>query len=300
MSNRIPNIGWLFYKDYYRDLEQALKKRKGDEPLELGLERKNNAIFGQKLEQYDTSLFSVQQANYSLSAKTRYPGLLAGTGVSHIIKDKEELKLGFSFDHTTGLPYLPASSVKGLLRSYFPSRLRNAAKSHKQGSPERKALEWKATQLSKLMVQLLLPKDIRGNISEDKERWLLLLEEHIFEGKDPAGRAPQSIYNRDIFFDAYPLESAYQGRGNADRGRFLGKGAITPHGKDLFKEPNPISFLKVLPEVVFRFPFRLTESVIGDVVVSPFHKYLLFKEIITRFGVGAKTNVGYGRMEEES
>lgn len=31
-----------------------------------------------------------------------------------------ELKLGMQFDHTTGLPYIPGSTVKGVLRSFFP------------------------------------------------------------------------------------------------------------------------------------------------------------------------------------
>lgn len=44
-----------------------------------------------------------------------YPGLYVGMGYSI----DEKLENGMSFDYTTGLPYIPGSEVKGMLRSCF-------------------------------------------------------------------------------------------------------------------------------------------------------------------------------------
>ncbi len=59
----------------------------------------------------------------SFRLATVYPGLLVGTGYPHegLRKAKNSaIKLGFFFDHVTGLPVIPGSSLKGVLRSYFP------------------------------------------------------------------------------------------------------------------------------------------------------------------------------------
>ncbi len=50
---------------------------------------------------------------------TTYPGLLMGSGNLHDVSCKGAYKLGFSFDYVNGLPYLPGSSLKGVLRSGF-------------------------------------------------------------------------------------------------------------------------------------------------------------------------------------
>ena len=53
---------------------------------------------------------------------TAYPGVLIGTGNPHEISMENAIKCGFSFDYVTGLPYIPGSSIKGMLRSYFSKR----------------------------------------------------------------------------------------------------------------------------------------------------------------------------------
>ena len=49
-----------------------------------------------------------------------YPGLLVGTGYIHTTGlSNDEIKMGFSFDYVSGLPYIPATSVKGTLKQAF-------------------------------------------------------------------------------------------------------------------------------------------------------------------------------------
>lgn len=90
--------------------------------------------------------------------------------------------------------------------------------------------------------------------------------------------------NADIFYDAEIIKAdAYD--------RILGDDYITPHN-DPLKDPIPLRFIKVLPDVTFLFQFELS----GDGLLSKHDKEKLFRDILSDLGVGAKTNVGYGKF----
>jgi CRISPR-associated protein Cmr6 len=108
------------------------------------------------------------------------------------------------------------------------------------------------------------------------------LRDCIFEGEIDGKQLP--IYRRDIFHDAYFSKS------NA-KGLFLGTDYITPHKDNPLKNPQPIKFLKILPEVEITFRFELR-----DEIIKAMDKFKLFRQILLDFGVGAKTNVGYGQL----
>ena len=90
-----------------------------------------------------------------------------------------------------------------------------------------------------------------------------------------------------------------------ENNKIFGSDYITPHKNndsesdipDEFCEPNPIKFLKVLPAVTFKFQFKsadknsLSENILKEYIE-------LFKQIILDFGLGAKTNIGYGKFQE--
>ncbi len=96
--------------------------------------------------------------------------------------------------------------------------------------------------------------------------------------------------NGDIFFDAQIISS----------GKILGDDYITPHGNDPLKNPKPLRFIKVMPDVTFRFYFELSDyNTDGKIVFTKDDKALLFAKIISDLGVGAKTNVGYGKFDME-
>lgn len=93
----------------------------------------------------------------SFPLKTIYPGLLIGAGYTHTYKsvkksqDKKQaepgdFQLGFFFDHTTGMPVVPGSSVKGVLKSVFP---RDADKPEIQNEKKKYLLEIKGSGLTK-------------------------------------------------------------------------------------------------------------------------------------------------------
>ena len=173
---------------------------------------------------------------------------LAEKIVDMCISGNEEIKTGFSFDYTTGQPYIPASSVKGMLRSYF--------KEHRQAVSE------------------IIKAKTDKEFSEDE---IALLESDIFD------------YN-DIFLDTV----VYWG----DKyGHMLSSDYITPHDTDHIKNPVPIRILKINPGVRLEFRFLLNDHTVNDKTVKKDMLKDIFTELLSLFGVGAKTNVGYGIMQ---
>jgi CRISPR-associated protein Cmr6 len=272
------NIGYKYYKEYFSQLKID----------QNGIPTLDTTSINQNIYNYHLSAFSSLSKFFehsyindnTLKLTTLYPGLLIGSGYIHEIgsdeKDyegeylvKNELKLGFFFDHTTGLPILPGSTVKGMLRSAF-------AKATDK-------INEKSNNKASLYIQELL-KNITGN------NWTLEsiynLEMSIFEGEEG-----QSQYKRDVFFDAFPL------RKEDDENKFLGNDYITPH-KSALENPNPIQFLKILPQVTFQFNFHLQDFKWGEIEkLTASNKSELFKQILLDLGIGAKTNVGYGQFE---
>ena len=197
--------------------------------------------------------------------KTTYPGLVCGIGYHHEVNkpksngnqtDKEDsaevYNLGMYFDYTFGLPVIPGSSIKGMLRSAI--------------------LEW----------GILEDKDVlkKCGFGEGKDIDGTTFIEKVFEGKG------LSIYDRDIFLDAVPVGTPKQ--------YLFGEDYITHHPHPL-QNPKPVRFLRVNPGVTYQFRFILKDH--GG--FSAEFKLKLFKEIICTFGLGAKTNVGYGQFVEK-
>jgi len=224
---------------------------------------------------------------------TIYPGLICGIGYEHELGFENEFKLGFAFDHTTGLPYIPGSSVKGTLRSafrhydYMKSIFENWINNATNCPSD---LKDKGEELNKILE--LNVWDKLGN--------------HIFDGiqyrKDKKLNMANMLntYKRDLFFDAFISETSKD-----NQGLFLADDYITCHQNSKhpemspFTNPNPVRFLKVRSDVTFTFGFQLQDTVMEDgLVFSKIMKRELFKQILLDLGIGAKTNVGYGQFKE--
>lgn len=261
------NIGWIFYRDLYRHFAQdcsIISNFTNTTPEEAEKEyvkRKITYILNSSLQssnespkKYINSYAPIFNNSTSIiHLKTTYPGLLIGSGLNHGLSDEGDIKIGFAFDYTSGLPYIPGSSVKGVLRSVFPTSDNDSRVKY-------------------------LNKILNKNFEYTKYSEL---EKILFEG---------SGNNMVIYFDAFISESK-----NKD-GRILGNDYITPH-KEALKEPVPIQFLKVLPDVVFQFQFRIPpQFAYKDLRYKNIED--LFKKILIDLGIGAKTNVGYGHFLE--
>ena len=137
-TESVFNMGWYFTRRYYRDMQLSSASVKEIYTDAKGMEKDREMGNEQevKYRMYNRSLFHTSlkpewaDSNRELIAvlggeafrlATTYPGLLLGTGLHHGTGGlKHDLKMGFQFDYTTGLPYIPGSSLKGVLRSMFP------------------------------------------------------------------------------------------------------------------------------------------------------------------------------------
>lgn len=258
--NSFENPGLLFYRYYFKDEVQGRKTE---------TQKKNEALF-------NTPLRPVQiepDAPHCFELTTIYPGLLAGSGYMHNQQGNDYLKLGFYFDHTTGLPCIPGSSVKGALRHAVEhwDYIGSIATELKDGT--RKCDD----------PDVLQTFDLSEINAED-------FKKAVFGDQ----KTTDSVYDRDLFFDAFPVRTGNPGS------RFLANDYITPHINrkhpelSPFTDPDPLQFLKVLPGVTFRFGFRLTDNGLPGKT-----KLELFRQILLDQGIGAKTNVGYGQFLQD-
>jgi CRISPR-associated protein Cmr6 len=280
----MANLSWLFYKGYYDGFTYWQSQGKENrEEIEKFFTLKNNNLC-------ETDLIIVPEMSYrKLSLTTTYPGLLVGSGYSHETGKISELKLGFQFDHTYGMPVIPGSSVKGVIRSAFPQFLPLKNERWKRDNAE-KETEIKKEK-AKFIGQLLRWTDEGDVLFEKVHR----LEQHIFEGLDVEQSAKEntpvsySLYKRDIFYDAFPSAG-----GGKSRKKIIGTDAITPHGSNPLKNPTPLPFIKILPGVTIDFVFNTAAP---DFLQIDWDKRMkLYHDILLEMGAGAKTNVGYGQL----
>ncbi len=252
-STENANIGYLFYRDLYRHESKNCQFNNGTKTDYF--KNRISAICNVEIKASDkNNLKNIKLGNSDFFLKTTYPGLLIGSGLSHGLSDEGDIKLGFAFDYTSGLPYIPGSSIKGVLRSVFPTKDGDSRVNYLNG---------------------FLSKEL--NYSDYCE-----LEEKLFNGQGN---------NKLIYFDAFISQP------NENK-RILGNDYITPH-KEALKEPVPIQFLKVLPDVVFQFQFKIPEKIeINNKAFTQGDIKKLFEQILLDLGVGAKTNVGYGHFKK--
>lgn len=175
-DNNSFNVGYAFYniniEDDSKNITENVKNI-----LNFNLSKNEdsflyNTNFNDIFKDYNKNNNS--KPNYEeQKLKTTYPGLLVGLGnapMGVLIDESNEgeIKIGFSFDYVTGLPYIPGSTVKGIIRS----RIKKYEKS---------ILEW-----LKEDVKL---ENFSGNIDE-------LINELFGSSKNT------NVNKRDVFFDA--------------------------------------------------------------------------------------------------
>jgi len=235
----VKNLNLLFNKTYYETI--------GQDDFDDVCKKNNKEIVSVKFCANDYRGIDpfMKDIVKAFSLKTSYPGLIVGSGYSHGTDKNNDIKIGFSFDYVSGQPYLPGSSVKGVLRSCFKNQ------------PEAMG-------------------EILKNVIKEKNISVKDLEQEIFE-------------SGDVFLDAV----IKKGSPNFNRygGNLLDLDNITPH-EGLTRTPKPLLLLRIMPEVTIEFRFVIKNSEI----LNADEKLELFKTILEIFGIGSKTNVGYGNL----
>lgn len=275
-----PNLGLLFYKRIYSENKHLASIQDGEMIFNVNKENSEfthyyNDLYNMNLKSY--SLLDIDTDKQEFTLYTTYPGLIAGVGYAHGSKSAGDAAIGFYFDHTTGLPTIPGSSVKGVLRSLF--ELDSDGKKEFTGDKSKAAIRFIIGEYEKQSKDLNLFAEFKESINTEQ---LERLKIEIFGNQDDEGK--------DVFYDAViDIE-------NTIVDKFLASDFITPHYPNLLKNPIPTQFLKVLPNVGFKFRFNLKDKGILNAI----QKTTLFKQIILTTGLGAKTNVGYGQFNHNS
>ena len=95
-------------------------------------------------------------------------------GYEHELKIDKELKLGLSFDFTTGQPYIPGSSIKGVLRQAFRDKAFVQYASNKAGI-HTEGIDWENWKMIFLRALPMKNKNLNAPIKQMCSLMLLLL-----------------------------------------------------------------------------------------------------------------------------
>ena len=195
-----------------------------------------------------------------IKAKLKFP-LITGIGQTH------PNEVGMVFDHTLGIPYIPAASIKGILRFAYTLGLIDSKDADAFINGE---------ELDETHEKTRIPDLFGGNAQKNGKE--AKIEMH--KGKV-------------IFLDAYPAKTPqlHIDIMNPHYGAYYSdeQGRILPAD---YLEPKPIKFLTVKPGTTFIF--RALTPAVKDLQIYVIKAY---KSALQDEGVGAKTAVGYGRFE---
>lgn len=243
---KVPRDSVVEYRQKYKELSNYLKEF-------LLKKHVNQYQFCQsRFAKYEIVVFVAQLKS----------PLIVGIGETH------PSEVGMIFDHNLGLPYIPASSLKGVVRFAHMLELVD------NGIPEDK-----------------LKEDNKGNFYiDEEEEWTSV--PHIFgTGGDNAKRG------KVIFLDGYPFEvpQLHLDIMNPHYGPYYSdEKHKTPPGD--YHQPTPIKFLTVAKgsRFVFRVLIDKTDKNCNELKKRTIKA---LKRAITEEGVGAKTALGYGLFE---
>jgi len=191
---------------------------------------------------------------FTLPATSIAP-FMTGTGMEHPLEN------GFAFLNPYGLPYLPGSGVKGVLR--------RAAEELAQGFGDDGTGDWNQETID----QLFGLEPVSGDSEAARNRGALGFWE-VFP--EPAGNRLQVEIMTPHYSDYY-------------------QGKTTPHDSG---QPNPILFLAIPPGSRFEFFVQCESARLPETLQGKWWDLLetAFRHAFDWLGFGAKTAVGYGQF----
>lgn len=270
------NFGLLFnkfllYQQNHDKLEPVVKQDRKSLISDFQKSKKQAADILKQRQLQQTAYCQAMEAaswrSFIVHARLTSP-FVSGLGMAH------PTETGLVLDHTSGMPYIPASSQKGVLRV---AHLINTLCDN-QGN-------W-------LPIDVLKEREIvNGNME-----WQEDAASKTLYGTDSNKDA---LAGQVIVLDAYPLTPPE-----------LGEEILNPHFGDYYKgnrgptedqSPIPIKFLVVKKDAEFVFrlllrdPFTKARTKEQTTLINLLEKSL--HRAITEEGIGAKTALGFGRFE---
>jgi len=247
------------------------------------------------LENIRTRQEKISDCNFSFTTSSR---LVVGLGSGSV------LEVSIKLHHIYGVPYIPSSAIKGVLRAYKIWELANWD-SYKFFVLEKLIESYKEDKFDKIKEDFL--EKIKGNkfneefknikndlstedlnkINNDLIEFINSIEEEkIKKLVDIFGN--QEYKGKLIFLDAYPEK--FEG---------FDIDIMNVHFPDYYQnneppadwqQPNPITFLAIPEGTKFKFYFKNTH-IYGENLKEDLRKAFRY------IGLGAKTAIGYGFLE---
>ncbi len=226
-------------------------------------------------QQHAKALSSLQRQGWKVfrvDLKLRSP-LVHGLGETH------PLEKFLTFDRNTGMPYLPSSTVKGVLKA--------------------RCMIWKINQYDEVVVQQVAETNADGKESKlvkgDLVNEHFPLFQELFGSGDGNGKEEYAAQGKLVFFDAFPVQVPQ-----------LRREIMTPHypkyyqaeeGPTESQSPVPNAYLAVDPQggkQEFRFCFAAPPE-LSQEHLEAFLQVFSAEEVLD-FGFGAKTAIGMGQF----
>ena len=199
------------------------------------------------------------------------------------VRELTEQMLKTTFDHARDYRPMPAATHTAIFRVRYPGLLTGinmmiAGGTHEDvdvdfsidpatGQPVVHGWTLKGLLRSHFTNRAAAVAEIAGlSIEQVKE-----LKKDLFDGND-------------VFFGAVVFDGD-------DNHRILDLDFFCHHSIYPTADPTPLRILKLMPNVRLEFRF-----ILHDGVITADETFALIKELLLVFGVGARTNVGYGRL----
>lgn len=275
------------YIDQEEDTRRNIPKIDGNETRLKNLYEKIDSnyisnVLNKKNESLSKYLKELENKNYAIFEKKfkLQSRMILGIG------ETTATEIGMIFDYTTGVPYIPASSIKGVIRfSYIQDLIKKLESDNELRSKVIELEHNKNNESNEVLIEnakdtniyLLFGGDkLIKEIDKQNEYWIL-----------------EGTYSGAIkFFDSYPVKKPK-----------LDIDIINVHYQDYYKDgsipptdtmdPKPLKFLTVASGTEFIFRYAIDKDrVKNDNIISEFEK--IFLTALKENGLGAKTKIGYG------
>lgn len=253
-----------------------------------------NEKFQAKIE---NSIFYFNKNDYSVKI---YEGkcdrkIIIGLGCTHVAET------AMTLHHIYGVPYIPASGIKGALRNMF---IQETFEKIDCEEIEQIAI------CEKVLESFDLEKDINLNKDKFKKKFKVKKKDKRIEPVSAVFKffsenasiikqfqlifGTQSKQGKVVFLEAYPVEDIK-----------IKNDIMTPHYSDYYSNkdgknpppadyynPTPIKFATV-EDTTFRFAYFLKSEDLNKTALEN-----KFKKLLTEYGLGAKTAIGMGYFEK--
>ncbi len=271
---------WLVFKEDKGIFKPVVKEAK--QPLidsyEKTRKQANELLKKQHLRQasYCRVMEAVGWHSFVVEAKLTSP-YVSGLGMAH------PTETGLVLDHTTGLPYIPAASQKGVVRlAHIINSLLDSDE------------EWQ--KLDTLFEKGVVKKEKNRDTGKTEICWQ---EDNASKTLFGFSEKKDALAGQLVVLDAYPLTAPS-----------LGEEILNPHfmkyyggdrGPTEDQSPIPVKFLVVKPGARFVFRLLLRRQLASALETNHGNLALLVEKnlvrAITEEGMGAKTAIGFGRFK---